>query len=552
MRRKLWGKTYIWEQWITPLLPMILMLLIVCPMLFVAINMSSRNVVGRAQGDKSPKLEGKESQTPKPSGIEPVKRREFVSPLAGNWYEADKDRLSAQLDSYLEKATIEKRENIHALILPHAGYRWSGPTAAYGVKHLVGRKYSRMIVIGPSHRVLMNNIASVPDFTHLVTPLGEVALDLEFIRDLKKHNIIKTIPSAHDGEHSVQIEVPLLQKVLGDFKLVPIVVGQLDLAATHRLAKVLLGLIDENTLVVASSDFTHYGASFRYTPFKEDISENLKKLAMDAFGFIEKKDLEGFFGHLEKTRDTICGRCPVGILLAMLPADSKANLEYYDTSGNLTGNYSSSVSYLSITFSGKWEKGKTMDADTTKQTLSENDKQLLLKLARGTLAYVLENNNMPTPEDLGIEITQVMNETMGAFVTLKKHGQLRGCIGEIIPRRPLYEAVMGQAINAGLRDHRFPQVSSDELDDLHFEISAYASAPEPVDSYEDIVLGRHGMVLEKNGRQALFLPQVAPEQGWDIDQTLTHLSVKAGLAPDAWKKGTSFSVFEAIVFGEEA
>jgi len=151
---------------------------------------------------------------------------------------------------------------------------------------------------------------------------------------------------------------------------------------------------------------------------------------------------------------------------------------------------------------------------------------------------------------MGLDASSGMRETMGAFVTLHKHGQLRGCIGEIVPRRPLYEAVMDHAVNAALNDHRFPPVEAQELSDLHFEISAL-TPPKPVDSYQDIEVGRHGMTLEKHGRRAVFLPQVAPEQGWDIAETLTHLATKAGLPPDAWEEGASYTVFEAVVFGEE-
>ena len=145
--------------------------------------------------------------------------------------------------------------------------------------------------------------------------------------------------------------------------------------------------------------------------------------------------------------------------------------------------------------------------------------------------------------------TPAMQEVMGAFVTLHKHGQLRGCIGEIFPRRPLMEAVADQAVNAAFKDPRFPKLREDELELIDLEISAL-TAPRTVAGYRDIELGKHGIVLYKGGRSAVFLPQVAPEQGWDLETTLTHLSMKAGLGPDDWKNGCEFQVFEAIVFSE--
>ena len=185
-----------------------------------------------------------------------------------------------------------------------------------------------------------------------------------------------------------------------------------------------------------------------------------------------------------------------------------------------------------------------------KSVLNENDKVNLLKLARETLVYYMSNGKFPTPEALKIEISVNMKNEMGVFVTLHKDGNLRGCIGEIFPSRSLYQAVMAQAVNSALRDHRFSQVKKDELSDIEFEISAL-TPPQEVSSYNDIVIGQDGMTLSKHGRSAVFLPQVAPEQGWDLDQTLTQLSMKAGLKPDSWKENAKFTVFQAIVFKEK-
>ena len=182
--------------------------------------------------------------------------------------------------------------------------------------------------------------------------------------------------------------------------------------------------------------------------------------------------------------------------------------------------------------------------------LSEDDKRRLLALARETLGAHLTAGVMPSPERLGIEITPAMEQVMGAFVTLHKHGRLRGCIGEIEPHRPLYEVVMENAVNAGVKDYRFQPVTIEELPELDFEISALTPS-RPVARSDEIVIGQHGITLEKEGRRAVFLPQVASEQKWDLDTTLNHLSTKAGLPPDAWREGAAFTVFEAIVFGDK-
>jgi AmmeMemoRadiSam system protein A len=142
-----------------------------------------------------------------------------------------------------------------------------------------------------------------------------------------------------------------------------------------------------------------------------------------------------------------------------------------------------------------------------------------------------------------------MRPIRAAFVTLKKDSLLRGCIGDIFPQRPLYKSVILNAIHACVNDRRFVPVSPDECNDITIEISAL-TPPAPVESSSDIRIGIDGVVLNKDGHSAVFLPQVAPEQGWNLDQTLTHLSQKAGLPAEAWKEGASFLVFQAVVFGE--
>jgi MEMO1 family protein len=543
MRRKLWGRFCVWEQYLLPSLWVAVFCVGISAALIMPV-LCAKPESGEKQA--SAVVE----KTAAPAAAEPCEKKVLPALLAGRWYTADRDQLAADLDAYLDQADTPPLPSVHALILPHAGYRYSGLTAAYGVKSVVGKRFSRVIVMGPTHGVAMRNVASVPDATHYATPLGEAPLDVEFLDALRAFPQFVSIPEAHRGEHSVQIEVPFLQQALGEFRLVPIVVGQLDVTTARTMAQILCSLIDEETLVVVSSDFTHYGPGFEYVPFREDIPENIEKLDMGAVREIEKRDPAGFMDYVEKTGATICGRNAIAVLLAMLPSDSEAHMVHYDTSGRMTGDSTNSVSYLSIAFTGRWRKGEPMEAQNTDASLSEQDEEQLLKLARGTLEYYLEHKCPPTPEALGVEITPSMEAVMGAFVTLHKDKQLRGCIGEIFPRRPLYEAVIAHAVNAGVNDHRFAQVEQAEVPSLHFEISALTQ-PAPVDSQEDIIIGKHGIVIDKNGRRAVFLPQVAPEQGWSLKETLEHLCAKAGLPRDAWQEGMAFTVFEAIVFSED-
>jgi AmmeMemoRadiSam system protein B len=261
------------------------------------------------------------------------------STLSGNWYPSDAKTLNEQIDRFFKKAEVEPANNVIALVLPHAGYQYSGQTAAFGLK-TAGRQYKRIIVIGPSHYVPMEDVLSVPKATHYKTPLGQVQLDVEFIDKLLKYPIFQNIPQANENEHSTQIEVPLLQYVQKDFKLVPIVAGDCSVETIAQAGAILKSLVDDDTLVIASSDFTHYGPNYGYVPFKENIPEQLKQLDMGTFEYIKALDYKGFLDYRGKTGTTICGFVPISVLLSMLDKSVEARLIKYATSGELTGDFS--------------------------------------------------------------------------------------------------------------------------------------------------------------------------------------------------------------------
>jgi AmmeMemoRadiSam system protein B/AmmeMemoRadiSam system protein A len=471
-----------------------------------------------------------------------MKESILKSSLAGTWYTENAAQLAREVDTYLEMADPKPVDDLMALILPHAGYRYSGMVAAHGAKLLKGRSFSRVVVLGPSHRLPMLDAVSIPNVSHIETPLGRIELDQELISNLWKHDAFQSHTHAHRSEHSVQIELPFLQRALGDFKLVPIVCGELDVSSALGVADELLANIDAETLVVVSSDFTHYGSGFDYVPFKDRIQENLANLDLGAFRLIEQLNLGGFLQYVQNTGATICGRSPIAVLLAMLPGEARVKLLKYETSGSLTGDWSHCVSYVSAAVSGHW---KNVDGSSGSVVLSASDKLALLALARHKISAKLKKGE----PDLKLETTPQMQRVMGAFVTLHKHGRLRGCIGEIFPRRELYAAVAEQAVNAAFHDPRFPKLREDELREVDIEISAL-TPPRRIASYKDITIGRHGVVLYKGMHSAVFLPQVATEQGWRLEEMLSHLAIKAGLGPNDWESGCEFHVFEAIVFGE--
>lgn len=484
----------------------------------------------------------------------------LTSRLAGSWYTADPVDLQRELAAARDASGGARDDAVFALILPHAGYRYSGAVAAHGARVVEGRRFSRVVVLGPSHRVPMRNAVAVPEATHYTTILGEIPIDTAFVRRLQRHPLFRPVAGALPGEHSVEIELPVLQSALGAFPLVPLVVGQMDDSAIREAADCLRAEMDSNTLVVASTDFTHHGPRFDFAPFATDVEASLRKLDLGAFEFVKARDPDGFRRFIERTGATICGRDPVAILLAMLPGDAEVRLLKYDTSGRIAGDWENTVSYVSAAVRCRWTpmprarpeekepaapKGKDRD-----MKIPDADRKALLALARGTIQTYFSTRTKAAPKDLGIPVTPGMRQIAGAFVTLHKHGDLRGCIGEIVPTRPLVEAVIDHAINAAFGDRRFDALTEMELPLCDVEISAL-SEPRDIGSWKEIVLGTHGIVLHKQGRSAVFLPQVAPEQGWDVPTTLAHLATKAGLSPDDWREGAKFQVFEAVVFGEK-
>ena len=486
---------------------------------------------------------------PEPTA-EPVDVRSSV--LAGSWYPGERDELAATIDGYLERASTPPDGHPIALISPHAGIRFSGAVAGHAYAALRGRTYGRVFVIGPSHHTGFRGV-SVPRCTHYETPLGRVPLDLETAALLRAHPLFGHHEEAHAREHSVEIQLPFLQRALDGTRwtFVPMLVGRMSPDEAADAGAWLRSVLAPGDLLVASSDFTHWGRGFGYAgpsgaPFgPEEAPERLPALMEAAWAAIRSGDPARFWDHKRDTGDTICGFLPIAMLISAVPKDARAQLRATDTSGAISGDWTRSVSYLAAQFSGLWPyTGVGVEPGVT-----EKEKDALLRLARGTVEAWVREGRRPAPADLGVTLTERLRTNSGVFVTLKKHGRLRGCIGNIPPSKPLFQGVLDNAVSAASRDRRFSPVTPDELDQIEIEVSVL-TPPVAVKGPWDVVLARHGVWIEKEARSAVYLPQVAPEQGWTIPQTLARLSQKAGLPPDAWTEGMTFRVMEAIVFAE--
>lgn len=273
------------------------------------------------------------------------------SPIAGSWYPGDKQKLISLVKELLNKADLPQLNTAPlGIISPHAGIQFSGQAAAYGFKALEGKKFKRVILIGPSHYTSFKGIAT-SGVDYYETPIGKIKVDRETSDELYKLPVFQGTRQAELPEHSLEMQLPFLQVVLKDFDIVPLVVGNMAPKDYEAAADALKKYLDEDTVVVVSSDFTHYGGRFGYVPFSDDVKNNLKKLDGKAIERITAKDFDGFMRYLDDSGATICGARPIGIFLKMLPASSKATLLNYYTSGDLLQDYTDTVSYASIFFS---------------------------------------------------------------------------------------------------------------------------------------------------------------------------------------------------------
>lgn len=273
-----------------------------------------------------------------------------TSTIAGSWYPGDRKELSALIESLLQQAeTPDEDGRLCALIAPHAGIQFSGQAAACAYRMLRGRDINRVILIGPSHYQGFRGLA-VSGADAYETPLGCINVDCESASALAAIPLFQGPSEAERVEHSLEMHVPFLQTVLPDCKVLPLVAGHLSPADCAVAAKDLSSLMDNQTIVAVSSDFTHYGKRFGYVPFTDNVRERLHALDTGSINCILKKDAEAFTGYVSETGTTICGAAPIALLLEMLPDESRGSLLSYYTSGDILGDYTDTVSYASIVF----------------------------------------------------------------------------------------------------------------------------------------------------------------------------------------------------------
>jgi len=466
--------------------------------------------------------------------------------VAGLFYPADATVLAKTIDGLLEAAPAHHIPRLKGLVCPHAGYPYSGPTAAIAYKLLAGRDIQTVLILGPSHYALFQG-ASVSDTDAYQTPLGIVPISAKAAQLAKTSPFVlepqcpvqrpqwwalsskPAPPAGHDTpdtwEHSVEVQVPFLQKTLSNFTILPVVFGNVD---PEQAARVLAGVLDAKTIVVASSDLSHY---YPYPAAKQLDSRCVQAICDMNIDAMQTQEA--------------CGKVPILTLMHLARAKGwKPQLLDYRNSGDTAGDKTAVVGYAAIAF-----------YEPAPQNVDAKDRKFLLDLARRTLASVAANPASSGPAVNPGDLSPILSETKGCFVTLTENGVLRGCIGHILPQEALGQAVVDNARSAATRDPRFQPVRPDEVNKIKIEISVL-TVPQPLtfsspaDLLDKLEPGEDGVVLRIGPATATFLPQVW-EQLPDKVQFLNNLSEKAGCAPNDWRgANVSVSIYHVEAFDE--
>lgn len=469
------------------------------------------------------------------------------SVIAGSWYPGEPGKLSAVVDGYLDDVpVVELPGELMALVVPHAGYRYSGPVAAHAHALLKGKGIKTVVLIGPSHRHPFRGF-SVYQGKGYRTPFGVVPIHARLAEEiLSAHELVSFVPEAHQAEHCIEIQLPFLQRVLSDFDFVPIVIGPRTsfddcILMAENLTRLLRNRDD--VVLMASSDMSHYASYNEAVRVDHEMLGAIKSYDIPR---IIQTDSDLLKEGIPNLSCTFCGLKAVLLTLLTvrgLGADNVDILKYANSGDTPYGDQARVVGYGAIAV----YKSEANSAKIEFEPLDHEAQQVVLRMAREAIESFVKDATVPEYEP-GLP---VLTEKRGVFVTITRQGRLRGCIGYHGNDIPLYKLVPDRAIAAAVRDSRFPPLSTEELDDIHIKVSVYLTNVYQIENLDEFELGKHGIIMRKGNRGATYLPEVPIEAGWTKEEEMEHLCRKAGLPPGAWREGTDFFVYATQVFGEQ-
>lgn len=461
--------------------------------------------------------------------------------VSGKFYPADPIELHYNVKSYLEANPAIADDKVAALIVPHAGFIFSGEVAAFAYNQIPSdKKYHNVFVIGPSHRSRFEG-ASVYNLGDYETPLGKVKVNINLANELISSSSLFTYkPEADLYEHNLEVQLPFLQEKLGEnLQIIPILIGSENKIVLNEIAQRLSKWFNQDNLFIISTDFSHYPA---YNDAKKADSVTAEAIVQN--------DPEKLYSALRQNTElnikglstSLCGANAISVLLNLTHKSTNYSyipLHYKNSGDSPLGEKERVVGYYSMKV--------VRDIPESSSNLSEVEKKQLLHIARKTLEFYLKNNEMPGRSEIFEDFR--LSDKFGVFVTLYKESELRGCIGRFNPEIPLPDLVMEMAISSALYDRRFKPLTLNELRNIRIEISVLTPLKK-ISSIDEIVLGKHGIYISKGHNNGTFLPKVAQQTGWSITSLLGHCSRdKAGLGWEGWKEADIYT-YESIDFGE--
>lgn len=469
---------------------------------------------------------------------------------AGRFYSANKETLTKDILSLFTNCTKSPGNlKVRAIISPHAGYVFSGKIAASALSTTSRTaKYNNIFIIGSSHIMAFEG-ASVYNTGDFITPMGKAIVNRDIANKLKNENKVFNFPtSAHQQEHSLEVQIPLIQYYYTTPpKIVPIIIGTNNSNTLKLIAQALRPWFTPDNLFIISSDFSHYPS------YKDAIA--VDNLTADG---IISGDPQVFLTSIKKNSSknipglatSMCGYTSGLVLLNLMEGNEKLvfkKIDYCNSGDSPYGNKDEVVGYHAIALIEKNQDSKPAEKSSEEFSLTREETDQLFTIARNSIRTMLKENKRITIDEK--KIPEALKDQLGAFVTLKIDGALRGCIGRFISSDPLYEVVKVSALSSAFKDPRFPPLTIQEYDKIDIEITVLGPLKR-IKSINEIILGKHGIYIKKDFRSGTMLPQVATENRWTVEKFLGYTSrEKAGLGWDGWKDAEIF-IYEGLVLEE--
>lgn len=456
--------------------------------------------------------------------------------VAGTFYPSDPTALRRELEFLFRNASRPSTGEIAALIVPHAGYVFSGEVAAaaYSLLHQ-DAVFDNVFLIGTSHRKTFSGVSIYPS-GHFVTPLGSLPVNAEITGELMHENhFIYFDQEAEIHEHTLEVQLPFMQyRLKSGFKIIPILIGLANKSICSGLAEALRPWFTANNLFVFSSDFSHYPSS---ADAETVDGYTIDMIIKNDAGVLQQYCREILTKDICNLSTALCGESAIMTLQYL--THNGASYQYqkllYRNSGQAPfGEAKRVVGYWAV----------SVIRQPNVFLLSDLEKDLLLKLARKCIVNAILNEDTEIQEE---QFPEKLLTAAGAFVSVYHHNKLRGCLGHIESHDPLWKLVAEMAVATAQRDYRFDPITEVELNDLEIEISILSTLRK-IRDYREIILGKHGIFMRKGSSTGIFLPQVALKTNWSAEEFLGYCARdKAHIGWDGWKNAELYT-FEAIVF----